>query len=484
MISIRRVRSLLAALLASCGLIAPSHAQDSGASSAHPTEPPAVRSAESAGATSSEDIAFAKRLSKAFKSVASTVEPSVIHITALVKQQQVRYDFFGRPIARGTPTLQPMSLGSGVIVSSAGYAVTNNHVVKGADALKVKFFDGREVDAKLVGRDDLTDLAVIKIEQGDAAQPLAAAEFADSEDLEVGEWVVAIGSPFGLSNTVTAGIVSAKGRSVTPRETGRTQEDFIQTDAAINPGNSGGPLLNLQGRIVGINSAIASRTGGYEGIGFAIPGNTARTVMENIIANGRVVRGWIGVALEDAKPAQVAGHSQGVAVTQVVRESPAEQAGLQVGDVILKFKGAAMNEPRLRQAIAISPPGSKADLEVLRDGKVKALTVAMADQAAANGEVRVDVIGMTVRTLTPQQSRRLGFRNVTGVMVVSVDDAGRAAKATPSPFQEGDIIVGLKDETVKDADGFARLAESCDYNRGVAFMVIRDTERGQLIIRD
>jgi S1-C subfamily serine protease len=263
---------------------------------------------------------------------------------------------------------------------------------------------------------------------------------------------------------VTQGIVSAKGRSVTPRETGRTQEDFIQTDAAINPGNSGGPLLNLESRIVGINSAIASRSGGYEGIGFAIPANTARTVVENIIANGRVVRGWLGVALEDARSYQLEGHPQGVAVTQVVRESPAEQAGLQVGDVILKFKGAAVNEPRLRQAIAISSPGTKADVEVLRGKEIKTVSVSLADQAAANGEVRVDPLGMSV--------------------VTSIDADGRGARATPSPFQEGDIIVGIREDAVKDADSFARLAESLDYNRGVPFMVIRDTERGQLLIRD
>ena len=468
----RRVSSSLACLLAAAALGTLSVgaiAQD---------KTPAAASAKDEG------IAFARQLSNAFKSVARAVEPSVVHITALTKVQPVRYDFFGRPIARGTPSLQPSSLGSGVIISVDGYVVTNNHVVKGADMLRAKLADGTEFDAKLVGRDELTDLAVIKIEPKDQSPKFAAAQWADSEALEVGEWVVAIGSPFGLSNTVTQGIVSAKGRSVTPRETGRTQEDFIQTDAAINPGNSGGPLLNLESRIVGINSAIASRSGGYEGIGFAIPANTARTVVENIIANGRVVRGWLGVALEDARSYQLEGHPQGVAVTQVVRESPAEQAGLQVGDVILKFKGAAVNEPRLRQAIAISSPGTKADVEVLRGKEIKTVSVSLADQAAANGEVRIDPLGMSVRTLTAQQARRLGYRDVAGVVVTSIDADGRGARATPSPFQEGDIIVGIREDGVKDADSFARLAESLDYNRGVPFMVIRDTERGQLLIRD
>ncbi len=462
-------RILPAAVLAISAMCVPSYGQDKAAS-------PVVNSAD--------DIAFAKRLSKAFKSVASNVEPSVIHITALTKVQPVRYDFFGRPVARGTPTLQPSSLGSGVIISADGYAVTNNHVVRGADALKVKMYDGKEYDAKLIGRDELTDLAVIRVIPADESPKFSATEFADSETLDVGEWVVAIGSPFGLSNTVTAGIVSAKGRSVTPKETGKTQEDYIQTDAAINPGNSGGPLLNLEGRIVGINSAIASRTGGYEGIGFAIPSNTVRTVMENIIKNGRVVRGWLGVALEDAKPLQLNGHQQGVAVTQVVRESPAEQAGLQVGDVILKYKGAAMNEPRLRQAIAITPPGAKAELEVLRGSDTKTVTVSLADQEAVNGIVRADVIGMSVRTLTPAMAKKLGYRDVRGVLVASIDGGGRAANATPSPFQEGDIIVGINGDDVKDGDSFARLAETMDYNRGATFQVIRESERGQLLIRD
>jgi serine protease Do len=432
-----------------------------------------------------EDIAFANRLSKAFKTVASKVEPAVIHITALQQVTPVRYDFFGRPVARGQPRLQPAGLGSGVIVSNDGYAVTNNHVIKDADELRVKLSDGSEHAAKLVGRDDLTDLAVLKIERNtDGPEKFPAASWGNSDQLDVGEWVVAIGSPFGLSRTVTAGIVSARGRSITPRETGRTQEDYIQTDAAINPGNSGGPLLNLRGEIIGINTAIASRTGGYEGIGFAIPGNTARAVMDNLVLNGRVVRGWMGVGLEDAKPLQTKGRGSGVSVTQVLPQSPADKAGLKEGDVITKFRGSPVNENRLRTAIAITPPGSTADLEVLRGEEVKTVQVTLADQETAVGNVTIGALGLTVQTLTAAEARRIGYQSPIGARVLKVDPRGRAASANPSPFQEGDIIIGIKGDEVKDADALARIAESLDYNRGVSLQVIRDTEKGQLIVRD
>lgn len=461
--------------------VAPSEQLLPGSQPALQPPPPTAKTT----AAEAEDIAFARRLSNAFKSVASRVEPSVIHITALQEVVQVRYDFFGRAVAQGKPTLQPAGLGSGVVVNADGTAVTNNHVVRGADSLRVKLNDGSEHEARLIGRDELTDLAVIKIQlPPDGSVKLSPVAFADSEQIEVGEWVVAIGSPFGLSRTVTAGIISAKGRSVTPRETGRTQEDFIQTDAAINPGNSGGPLLNLQSQIVGINSAIASRSGGYEGIGFAIPGNTVKTVMENILKNGRVVRGWMGVALEDAPAAQTLGKGSGVTVTQVVKDSPAEQAGLREGDIILRFKGAGVSESRLRTAIAISAPQSQAEIEVLRAGEIKTLSVTLSDQEKALGNVRVDVLGLTVQSLTMAQARRLGFKQALGVRVLNVDAMGRAGKASPSPFQEGDIIVGIKGEDVKDADDFARITENLDFNRGVSLQVIRDGERGQLIVRD
>ncbi|MFN9992610.1 MAG: S1C family serine protease, partial [Phycisphaerales bacterium] len=241
---------------------------------------------------SPDDLAFARRLSNVFKSVAGKAEPAVVHITSL-NRVRMRRGFFDQI---GQEQIVPNGLGSGLIVSADGYILTNHHVVKQADQLRVKLATGEEVDAKLVGTDELTDLAVLKIER----EGLPYLEFGDSEVLDVGEWVVAIGSPFGFSSTVTAGIVSAKSRSINPKEGAPAYQDFIQTDAAINPGNSGGPLLDLNGKVIGVNSAIATRTGGYEGIGFAIPATIAKPVMENLITNKRVIRGWLGVSLQDA----------------------------------------------------------------------------------------------------------------------------------------------------------------------------------------
>ncbi len=466
------IRTLNAAALlpALCGLAPMAAAQAS-------TDTPAALVA------AAEDIAFANRLSKAFKSVASTAEPAVVHITAMNTVQPVSYDFFMRPVRRGPARLQATGLGSGVIVTADGYIVTNNHVIRGAEALKVKLRNGDEYDAKLIGRDDATDLAVIQLLPKNGTSPiLSPCRFADSESLEVGEWVVAIGSPFGLSNTVTAGIVSAKGRSVTPRETGRVQEDFIQTDAAINPGNSGGPLLNLRGEIVGINSAIASRTGGYDGIGFAIPANTAKAVMENIIANGRVVRGFLGAQLQDAPTKDLDGRPSGVLVAGLVPEGPAERAGLREGDIILRFKGAAVNESRLRNAIGITPPGTATDVEVLRDGKVSTIRVTLGDQSIVLMSGEVPSMGMRVQPVTRDVLRTMGLRGtVKGVVVTEVENEGRAARAE---FQVGDIIAGIDGVDINSTQDFAEAVARIDFSRGARFLITRGVDRGYIDVRD
>ncbi|MBX3409601.1 MAG: trypsin-like peptidase domain-containing protein [Phycisphaeraceae bacterium] len=428
----------------------------------------------------SEDIAFANRLSNAFKSVASALEPAVVHITSLTRVQPYAYDFLLRPIPQGQPRLTPGNMGSGVIVSTDGYVVTNNHVVRTAQAIKIKLSNGDEYDAELIGRDELTDLAVLRITPRDGQTPrFTAARFGDAETLDVGEWVVAIGSPFGLSNTVTAGIVSAKGRTVTPRETGRAHEDFIQTDAAINPGNSGGPLLNLRGEVVGINSAIATRSGGYQGIGFAIPANTARTVMENIIANGRVVRGWLGAMLADAPRNGTS--AAGVLVMEVVEGSPADRAGLREGDIILRYKGAAVNETRLRQAISISAPGSQASIDLLRAGTPLSINVTLGDQATILKNGELPIMGMRAQTLTKSQAAEMGYRGVQGVVVLEVDPTGRAATAEISP---GDIIVRVDGTDVTTIDEFVDALRAVDFNRGSRFLIIRGRFRGYLDVRD
>jgi serine protease Do len=303
--------------------------------------------------------------------------------------------------------------------------------------------------------------------------------------LEVGEWVVAVGSPFGLDSSVTQGIVSARGRSVTPRETGRSYEDYIQTDAAINPGNSGGPLLNLEGKIVGINTAIASRTGGYDGIGFAIPSNTARLVVENIRKHGRVLRGWLGVGLENSE--EINGQSR-VLVGSVQMGSPAAAAGLREGDVITRFQGVAMDEARMRNAIATLPAGSVVNIEVERGGAPVKLTAMLADRSA-NNTTFIEALGVEVVPVDERLSEELGFQ---GVMIWDTTADGRAANR----FQKNDVIVAVDGDPVKNERDFAKAIEAADFQRGVRFNVLRPVQvrqgnrvettfdRGRIDIRD
>lgn len=428
--------------------------------------------------TSETDLNFARSLSKAFKNVAAHAEPAVVHITSL-NTVRLRRNFFD---TRGEVRVVPNGLGSGLIVSEDGYILTNNHVVQAAEKLKVKMNDGSEYDARIIGRDELTDLAVIKVE----GEKFAHLEFGDSDTLEVGEWVVAIGSPFGFSSTVTAGIVSAKGRSITPRETGRNYEDFIQTDAAINPGNSGGPLLNLEGKVIGVNSAIASRTGGYEGIGFAIPATIAKAVMENIIQNKRVVRGGLGISLADAPVANKGQRRQGVLVAAVVDGSPAEKAGIQEGDIILKYRGRTYNEEGiLRTAIAITPPGTEVDVDLVRDGKTKTLKAVLTDQASAVGNTYLAKIGLTVRPaskrIAQQIAQETGVRESAPLEIMETDPDGLGRQAG---IQAGDILVGLNGETIESIEKVQSSLGDLDLARGVRLNLIRDGMMGYVDLRN
>lgn len=433
-----------------------------------------------AAIASSEDFAFARKLSRVFKSVATKVEPAVVHVTQYRMVQ--RADWFGRPV--GAPILQQTGLGSGAIIDPEGVVITNNHVIDRGESFKVRLSDGREYDATLVGRDPQTDLAVLQIKNPPSALPTLS--FADSDALEVGEWVVAVGSPFGLDNTVTQGIISARGRNVTPRETGRSYEDYIQTDAAINPGNSGGPLVNLEGKIVGINSAIASRTGGYDGIGFAIPSNTARLVVDNIRQHGRVLRGWLGVGLSDAD--ELNGQPR-VLVGSVQMGSPAAAAGLREGDVITRFQGVAMDEARMRNAIATLPAGSSVSIEVDREGAPVRLTATLADRGSANNTTFIDALGAEVAPLDERLEKELGFK---GVVIWELTADGRAANR----FQKGDVIVAVDGSAVDNERDFAKAVEGADFQRGVRFNVLRPMQvrqgnrietvfdRGRIDIRD
>ncbi len=319
-------------------------------------------------------IADISDLEHAFEKAAEVAAPSVVSITAEIRGQEV-------PLADmlGISPDTTRGLGSGVIVSADGYILTNNHVVEGATTLTVTLHDDRRIDAKLVGTDPHTDLAVIKIE----AKDLSPATLGRSDPLRVGQFVIAIGSPFGLERTVTAGIISAKGRG---RMGIVDYEDFLQTDAAINMGNSGGPLLDLQGRVVGINTAILSRTGGSQGVGLAIPIDMAREVMPQLIEKGRVVRGWLGIAFLELLPdagEELGYEGAGVLVSGVLGGGPADQAGIARGDVLITLEGEPIEDgERFRRAIARLKPGEVVKLEILRGEERRTVELKVGERPA------------------------------------------------------------------------------------------------------
>jgi len=343
--------------------------------------------AEAAREQLQETPAEAVKLADTFNKVATAIRPSVVSITtvrrfqagALGPSQDPPSPFFFRfPLPQ--QQFEQRGLGSGVIVSSDGYILTNYHVVRQADELKVLLSSGKRQTAKLVGADAATDLAVLKVD----AQDLVPAPLGDSEKLKVGDWALAVGSPMGLDKTVTAGIISATGRA----NVGIADyEDFIQTDAAINPGNSGGPLVNLRGEVIGINTAIASRSGGNIGIGFAIPSNMAKKVQQAIVEEGSVTRGRLGVLVQGLTEelANQLGYdsTQGVVVSQVASGSPASDAGLKPGDIILTYNGKKVTGPaQIRNVVAGTAPGTEVELEIFRDGSRQTLTVTIGSQSS------------------------------------------------------------------------------------------------------
>jgi serine protease Do len=386
-------------------------------------------------------------------------------------------DFFRhmQPFSGPGEGFQQQGQGSGVIVDRQGYILTNNHVVNGMDDVKVTLSDHRSFPAKIVGTDPKTDLAVLKID----APGLAPAELGDSSAMQVGDWVVAIGSPFGLDMTVTAGIVSATGRS----NVGITDyEDFIQTDAAINPGNSGGPLVNLQGQVIGINTAISSSNGGNMGVGFAIPSEMAQTVMHSLIEKGHVERGWLGAVIQDLDEdlSKSFGYhgTEGVLLGDVLDGGPAQKAGLQAGDIVAKFNGQPMKDANeLRQAVAATEPNTDANLVVFRDGKEKTFSVHIAQMesdsvvASTGGEKSVD-LGITVRTLTPETAQELGYESdENGVVVTGVEPGSVAASLGIRPK---DIIVAVGSQQIHGAGDFRKALDSKDLSKGIRMQVMRD----------
>ncbi len=444
-----------------------------------------------------------KETGKAFASIARDASPAVVFIrvektVAAGPSMRMPFNeeffkrFFGQPMPGQPMPGQPQSpeqpkrtiqgQGSGFIISPDGYILTNNHVVADADKVMVKLLDGREFPAQIIGTDPPTDVAVVKIDATD----LPVLTLGNSDRLEVGEWVLALGNPFGLSHTLTAGIVSALGRS---RIGISDYEDFIQTDAAINPGNSGGPLINLEGQVVGINSAIFSQSGGYMGIGFAIPVNMARNIYSQLIDHGSVIRGYLGVTVQDLTPdlARSFGlkDSKGVLIAQVMPDTPAEKAGLQQGDVVVGINGEPVETVApFRNKIALTEPGTKIELTVVRDGKELSLGVKVekmtADTAAAVSRPEsMEKMGLTVTTLTGELADQYGYKGEKGVVVTGIETGSAAALAGMKP---GILIQEVNREKIENVKEFEKAIEKS--GKKPILLLVRDERGSQYIALD
>jgi len=373
------------------------------------------------------------------------------------------------------------SLGSGFIIDKDGYILTNNHVVEKASSIKVKLTDGKEYDAKVIGKDAKTDIALIKI---NAKHDLPVAKLGDSDSLEVGDWVIAIGNPFGLEQTVTAGIVSAKGRVIGAGP----YDDFIQTDASINPGNSGGPLFNLNGEVIGINTAIVS-TG--QGIGFAIPINMAKEMLQPLKSKGRVVRGSLGVRIQEVTPeiARDFGlkEPEGALVADVIEGSPAEKAGIKSGDIIVAYNGKKIkNRDALPRLVAATEVGKKAKVTIIRDGKKMDLDVVIGElkdetvTASRRQEVEKDY-GLVVQNITPDIARHLKLKDQRGVIVTDVQPGSPAQDAD---IRQGDIIIKIGRRTIKNVNDFKDAMKKSNIKEGIVIFLRRENMTLYTVLRE
>jgi serine protease Do len=386
-------------------------------------------------------------------------------------------DFFGPFSEQPQHDFKQRSLGSGFIIDHDGYIVTNNHVIADADQIKVKLFNEQEFDAKVIGRDPKTDLALIKIEGAKDLKPLP---LGDSDKLKVGTWVVAVGSPFGLEQTVTAGIVSAKGRIIGAGP----YDDFIQTDASINPGNSGGPLVDLSGHVVGINTAIVASG---QGIGFAIPVDMVTKIVAQLKEKGEVTRGWLGVGIQDLTPELSEYYNlkdqKGILVTQVFEGDPAEKAGIQANDIIIAIDNQDIGSAReLSSLIANTAVGGKTKITLLRNGKTKVVTATLANQPkdlASVGQPHEESgdlgdLGLQVADLSAERAQQFGLDpDEKGVLVVDVDNDSRAAQAD---VRVGDIIKGINRNKIKDLAGYRELMKRIDPKKEVLMLILRRNE--------
>jgi serine protease Do len=457
-------------------------------------------------AAAREKLKSAQDLSTAFQYVADTLRPSVVNVRTERRvemssrgssEDEMLRRFFGDgfnfgPRFRGGDDDAPADVmrgqGTGVIVRENGYIVTNKHVVWDADEVTVTLSDGRYFDAETVGFDPESDLAVLKINASD----LLPAEFGDSEEIKVGEWVLAMGDPFGLSQTVTAGIVSALGRSIQGRPIGgqpATFQDMIQTDAAINPGNSGGPLVDLNGHVIGINTAIYSRSGGFQGIGFAIPARIVSKVVRDLITEGEVIRGYLGVNIQDLTPDLAASFgldsARGVLVTNVQAGTPAEEAGLQVEDIITHFDGEPMGDAdELMNEVASTDPGTPVELRIFRDGERQTVSVTVGERDAEmiaramrdgmQGESRrtqgLDRFGLSLRAVTPEEAAML---NLPSDDLVVIDEVEPGSPADDRGLRRGDVVMRIGSQDIASLSDVRAALRDQDLEDGVRVKIMR-----------
>lgn len=459
-------------------------------------------------------IANAEGMSAAFRHAAERTLPAVVQITNRPARQPRRPEngrsnrpqlpegipeelapffrrFFDEDSGGSAPNpreFQRPSSGSGVIIDPTGYVLTNNHVVAGNGDVVVRLADGREFTAKDVKTDPATDIAIIKIES-DSEFPFA--KLGDSDRVQVGDWVLALGQPFGLANTITAGIISYKGRGIGITE----HEEFLQTDAAINPGNSGGPLINLRGEIVGVNTAISTTSGGYQGVGFAVPVNVAKWVTEQLRADGAVHRAYLGVGIQEVNQdlARQLGMKtpQGVLVTEVREGSPAEKAGLKVGDVIVEFANSRLRGPRELSAVtARTKIGTEQNIVVLRDGrelKLQVVTKEMPEgfkkrrnggSATISESETIAELGAEVTNLSKEVADRLGLTAGKGVAIVSVSPDGLAAEAG---LGSGMVIERVGPTAITSVEDLRKAIKDGDFSKGVLFL-IRTADGSQFVV--